>query len=186
MRFFIFINFIFLVLSNKAAPPFNNEAYKIFIIWSKDTKLNWSDFQGMPVENAAEVAMTASSVEYNYFTRGNKIGWKVTPKFYPTLSWYLPVSATDKILQHERLHFDITELYARMLRQQLQNNVHSDADIKTLIAIGKKLIAAWNAEQSKYDIETNHSINTSAQQKWEFSIRKRLDALKEFATIPQD
>lgn len=186
MRFFIFINFIFLVLSNKAAPPFNNEAYKNFIIWSKDTKLNWSDFQGMPVENAAEVAMTASSVEYNYFTRGNKIGWKVTPKFYPTLSWYLPASATDKILQHERLHFDITELYARMLRQQLQNNVHSDADIKTLIAIGKKLIAAWNAEQSKYDIETNHSINTSAQQKWEFSIRKRLDALKDFATIPQD
>lgn len=186
MRFFIFINFIFLVLSNKATPPFNIEAYKNFIIWSKDTNLNWSDFQGMPVENAAEVAMTASSVEYNYFTRGNKIGWKVTPKFYPTLSWYLPSSATDKILQHERLHFDITELYARMLRQQLQNNVHSDADIKTLIAIGKKLIADWNAEQSKYDIETNHSINMSTQQKWEFSIRKRLDALKEFATIPQD
>lgn len=186
MRFFIFIQLIILALSNIAAPPSNNEAYKKFIVWSKDTQLNWSDFQGTPIENAAEVAMTASSVEYNYYTSGNKIGWKVTPKFYPNLSWYIPASATDNILKHERLHFDITELYARMLRKQLQDNVHNVTDIKTLISIGKKLIAAWNAEQRKYDIETNHSINTAAQQKWELTIRKRLDALKDYATVPQD
>lgn len=174
--------FLFVTLVSYALPPAGDEGYKVFFTWSSDRKLKWDDFQGTPYANAAEVAMTASSVEFNYHTRGNEIGWTVTAKYFPKLSWSNKQLQSDIILKHEQVHFDITELYARMFRKQLQENVHSTADIPTLKAIGKNIMKQWSQEENRYDQETNHSVNTAQQLKWEKDIQQRLDSLQEFAS----
>ena len=39
--------------------------------------------------------------------------------FYPESSWYIPETANEVILSHEQLHFDISELFARKMRERV-------------------------------------------------------------------
>ena len=92
----------------------------------------------------------------------------------------------DKIeqdnIQHEQLHFDITELYARLFRKRLSDEVKSLRDIKKINAIGKQILSDWDKEQKNYDRETNHSMNTKAQMEWIANVHERMEVLSEFAS----
>ena len=44
---------------------------------------------------------------------------KVYAHFYPDKSWVIKEQSSEHILNHEQLHFDITELHARKFRKQL-------------------------------------------------------------------
>lgn len=163
-------------------PPSGSEAYKSYFNWSEGRKLVWDDFQGKPIANAAEVAMTASSVEFSYTSKGNQLNWEVHAKFYPKLSWSTKKKQTDYILQHEQLHFDITELYARTMRKQLSAEVKSVKDIDKLKKIGDDILKQWHDEQEKYDRETKHSVDAISQYRWNETIQRRLDELADFAS----
>lgn len=182
MKQLLFLIVYFCFFTIDALPPSNNLLYKDFIVWSNDKKLEWNNFKGTPVENAAEVAMTASSVELNYNTNAKTLNWTVTPKFFPKLSWVKSPLKSAYILQHEQLHFDITELYARILRKQLTENIHSVNDLQQLQRIGRSIFKQWQEEENKYDIETNHSVDKEQQLLWENNIKERLEELSAFAT----
>lgn len=79
------------------------------------------------------------------------------------------------MLNHERLHFDITELYARKFRKQLQEstftyNINDEMD-KIHDVINKEL----GAMQKKYDNETDHSQIVEKQIEWEKYIAVELE-----------
>lgn len=170
------------LVSAFALPPAGDEGYKTFFTWNENRKLNWSDYQGKAINNAAEVAMTASSVEFSYYTKNNQIGWTVTAKYFPKLSWSKKNLESDYILKHEQLHFDITELYARLFRKRLKENVKSARDITLLRSIGKTIMKEWAEEENDYDNETKHSTDEQKQAEWNLNVQERLDALKEFAS----
>lgn len=171
---------LFLLTNSKAQPATGN--FKEFILWKDSIQLTWKDFKGQPVNNAAEAAMTASSMEFSYNTKNTQIFWQVNVKFFPLLSWSNKSKESAYILLHEQLHFNITELYARMLRKQLTENVFSTKDLAKLKAINKSILQQWQNEQDRYDRETNHSMNEVQQAAWNKSIQMRLDALKAFAS----
>lgn len=183
MRAFLLTIVLFcFALPNYALPPVGNPLYDNFIIWSKDRKLEWSDFKGTPDASADDVAMTASSVEFYYHTIGKTVSWEITPKFFPDVSWHLENIYSEDVLKHEQLHFDITELYARLLRKQLKENVLSTADLPKLRKISDAVFEQWGKAQSTYDRETNHSMDKKAQQQWEENIAKQLEQLNRYAT----
>jgi hypothetical protein len=179
-KLIVILPFLLLLFSIKAQPATGN--YKEYIGWKDSVKLTWNDFKAAPINNAAEAAMTASSMEFSYKTKNNQLFWNVNVKFFPLLSWSNKSKQSDYILKHEQLHFDITELYARLFRKQLTESVSSIKDIPKLKSINKKILQEWQAEQNKYDRETNHSINEAKQLEWNKNIQLRLDALKAFAS----
>ncbi|MBK9328266.1 MAG: DUF922 domain-containing protein [Sphingobacteriales bacterium] len=174
--------FALVALNAAALPPAGSDAYKEFYTWNSNKKLTWSDFRGNPFLNASEVAATASSVEFSYTAKNNVLDWKVTAKYYPQLSWSYKDKQSDYILQHEQLHFDITELYARLFRKRLTDEVKSVKDVKKINGIGKQILSDWDKEQKDYDRETNHSMNTQMQKEWIVNVHERMQALSDFAS----
>lgn len=179
---FIFISLFSLLISAKQLPPKGDDGYKTFLTWNENRKLTWNDFQGKPMDNTAEVAMTASSVEFYYYTKNNQVGWTVTAKYFPKLSWSKKNLQSDYILKHEQLHFDITELYTRLFRKRLKESVKSIKDMDKIKSISKQIMKEWNNEENDYDRETQHSTDEKKQAEWNLNLQQRLDALKEFAS----
>jgi hypothetical protein len=178
----VFILLYFSLILQAELPPYGSKMYKTFFVWNENRKLNWYDFQGKAIANASEAAMTASSIEFSYAVNGNQLTWLVTPKFYPKISWTKKNMQSDYVLKHEQLHFDITELYARLFRQRLFENVKSAKDIEKLKKISKQIIEEWQQEENDYDIETNHSIDEKKQAEWNLNVEERLINLKEFTS----
>lgn len=155
--------------------------------WNEAYQLAWTDFKEQPDANARAVAITASGITFGYSIKeANKQVISYTTAifthFYPDKSWR-KAEADEQVLQHEQLHFDITELYARKFRQRL-------TELKTSNTIGeqlKKLNVTINKElaafQDVYDTETDFSRNAKEQTRWKSEIAKQLAALSKYKLV---
>lgn len=163
-------------------PSSKSMVNKPFIAWSAERPLQWSDFKGKPDNNLVEAAQTASSIEFNYETNGKDLlKWTVECKFYPEMSWSKKDKQNAQVLKHEQGHFDITELYARLLRKKFVEEIKTVKDIPKFKSILNGVMTQWNEQQNSYDVETQHSMNTARQQEWNQSVSEGLDALKDYA-----
>ena len=90
------------------------------IAWTEDYNLQWTDFKAINFLGIAFVASTSSGIAYSYKeVNGDKnIKINVFCNFYPQKSWYSKNDATDYILKYEQTHFDISELYKRILKKK--------------------------------------------------------------------
>ncbi len=147
------------------------------IEWTSNTKLTWRDFKGKPT-NTRAAAITASGISYRFSTLSNgkeiKLDFKVSTYFYPKQSWYQPSLCDEVILGHEQLHFDISELFARKMRKQLQNTRFTKNVKAEVKAIYRKINKELNDFQNRYDDETNFSRNLEQQLEWNEEIAKVL------------
>ena len=157
------------------------------ISWSETNKLTWANFKGKPDKASNAAASTASGISFGYKikTTNNKItGFTTTVNsvFYPTKSWYKVEDATDHILAHEQMHFNITELYARKFRKQLSEVKISTRLKLQLSNLYKSINEASNKMQKFYDKETKHSIDKTKQAEWNTYIRLELQKLDKYKT----
>ncbi|WP_370225804.1 DUF922 domain-containing protein [Mesoflavibacter sp.] len=155
------------------------------VSWSENYKLTWSDFKGAPNNQTDAVAITASGITFSYSIKktSNKVhSFKTLVKayFYPEHSWCKKEMVDDNILRHEQLHFDITELHARLFRQQIAKLKPSLDIDNQLDQLHQSINKQLSLMQNSYDEETNHSINTEAQIKWQESVAKQLKTLEKF------
>lgn len=94
--------------------------------------------------------------------------------FYNHGSWVLQEGRTDYVLKHEQIHFDITEIYARMLRKALTDaNVTSNNYSKAL-SIFNDIKMKWEERQEYYDYQTKNGTKLETQEKWEAIIEIEL------------
>lgn len=165
--------FFFLVFSVSKAQDYET------IVWAKDRKLTWKDFKGTPPEDSGAAAITGSGITYKFSTyyRGGKrrVEFNVSTFFYPNSSWYRPHLCNDLILGHEQLHFDITEIYARKMRKELDSTSFSKNIKEEVRAIYKRINKELNDFQNLYDASTNYSRNEEQQIIWN---KKIADALR--------
>ncbi|MBL4662213.1 MAG: hypothetical protein JKY22_01305 [Flavobacteriaceae bacterium] len=97
---------------------------KTFITWSEDYQATWADFQGVVDNGYLLAAMTSYKIDLQPETvmvdENDQIqGYEnltVIANFYKKTSWHSTNS--DHILKHERLHFDIAELFSRKIRKR--------------------------------------------------------------------
>ncbi len=158
---------------------------KDVISWNETYKLSWSDFEAAPKVGIDAVALTASGITFNYSStqseeKGNTYNTNVEAHFYPEKSWYKPNKATAYILSHEQLHFDIAELYARKFRQRISNNTFTKDIASELNKLYGIIDKELEQTQNKYDSETEHSINTTMQEKWSNYVKTELKKLSKY------
>jgi hypothetical protein len=123
-----------------------------FILWQENKKLKIQDFKA---DNKDTVkvnrqqflgAISAIRIEYSSFQRNKNsvLDFFIKTYFDPNESWML--LKNDYVLQHEQIHFDLTELYARKMRKSVESLRQKNV---TNISIYRKKIQHWNVMKEK-------------------------------------
>ncbi len=151
--------------------------------WNSNIRLTWADFKGKVPPAAVPAATTASGISYTYSANllhhEVHLDYEVNAYFYPNESWYRPALCNENTLSHEQLHFDISELFARKMRDRLDRTSFSD-DVKAEIRkIYKEILEELQDYQEQYDWETNFSRNREKQAEWNQKIAKALQEEQE-------
>ena len=159
----------------------SNSSSTDIIYWSQDQQLSWNDFQGSPQYQYEDIsAITSSGIVHYKGCKDGVINFKVRAYFEKTESWVKAEALTAHHLEHEQIHFDITELYARKLRKLLserQFQCGEEAEFETFVAA---FLDNWEVEQRAYDIHTHHSMNKEEQKEWYYKIAMELNLLDDF------
>jgi len=150
--------------------------------WSDDLQLQWEGFNGTPTRGTTVVAVTASGLSFGFSTKMTETQLVdytafVDAHFYPDKSWYVKERANSVILDHERLHFDITELHARKFKQRIAQTKFDLSINSQMERIHNTITDELRQMQQKYDTETDHSQNVDKQKEWQKFIKVQLDKL---------
>lgn len=152
------------------------------VLWQENKPLTKQHFKG-PIDTKSKFMSNTNTTITIRIVKQKGVTAEVTNYFDPAKSWIKP-NATNEILLHEQLHFDITEIYARELRKQIKILQRSTADMDVLNmeikSAFKQYARLMEKEQNRYDNETNHSIIVDMQKKWTDSVAIRLNNLKEY------
>lgn len=153
------------------------------IPWKYDRVLTWDDFQSEPKTGSDVVATTSTTLGISYQLREGELVYSITCNFSKLKSW--GSMRTDYILAHEQAHFDITELIARKLHQDLQSYQLDKKNFRQDITrIYEAAVKEKETMQETYDRETNHSRNKVKQYEWLDHIAKLLEETEHLETYP--
>jgi hypothetical protein len=158
---------------------FNDSQDYETIAWSQENKLTWEDFKGKTPNNARAAATTASGISYQFSTSGSngeiELDYLVSTFFYPDKSWNQPSLCDSLILSHEQLHFDISELYARKMRNRLASTSITQNVKAEVKQIYKEVLEELEEFQNLYDDQTNFSRDLEQQLIWNNKIEEALN-----------
>ncbi len=174
--------------------------------WNADRPITWDDFQGDPPEDPGEeAAQIFMELGYSFecsltFDRGTG-KWKAhltkvttTNTMDRSKSWVVPDQKTPELLNHEQKHFDLNEVYRRLLDAELQKlvckleatgNTKEEAEEKLgrmLNEVFDKFNKKCGEVQEQYDKETDHGRNAEKQREWD---KKISDWLSDPSKAPQ-
>ncbi|MFC6998797.1 DUF922 domain-containing protein [Rufibacter roseus] len=163
----------------------------LFICWQENAKLKWSDFQGEPNNKFKTTLNTnAGAVTATRLTRTpisdekGFLNYDITVCFIKDLSFTTDTTSSE-LLQHEQLHFDIMELYARKIRKSLSLLVAKKSrDRKEFDLIIDEILLEEEELSKQYDIRTGNGGVDFVQEEWNLRIQKELDAMKAYAAHP--
>lgn len=168
MRFFLFTYFLGFSFCSCA------QVSDQYIRWG-DKKLSWNDFAGTVIENSEFDALTFSAISLEFQGENITLEFEIESIFDPLQSWKKK-GVNAYILKHEQLHFDITEYHSRLLKKKLKS--HRFKSFKTVESDVQQLFddayVEANAMQDKYDKQTNHSLKTRAQLRWNKKMQRLL------------
>lgn len=165
----------------------NTEKEPSTILWTNNYKLKWDDFQGKQDslrKNIEEESMIKTRIEVTTKISKSSIEFQTPCYFEKANSWTINDSSLT-LLNHEQLHFDITEIFARELRKKLSTiKFTSNQNLKNKVKeLYHKINSASIEFQHKYDKETNHSKNKSQQLIWNERIQDILKNTSDYSSI---
>ena len=147
------------------------------IVWKDGTQLVWEDFNHQH-QNEHYAALTASGISYSYTTKPAAYEIEIYAVFDRDESWVNTAKASDRLLVHEQLHFDITELWTRRLRKAV--NDASFLNDEVLNSLYEKHLRGLSRMQAYYDDETHHSLRRKTQRNWENRVEQELALLQAY------
>ncbi len=133
------------------------------------SKLSWGDFKGTPEENSPYDACLKWGIYYNYkFNRSSGlIQLDVNVKSIES-SWFRKGKETEDLLVHERGHYVIAAVYGSLFKNTIEA-IHFPNEFHVEKEISRNFDEIFNnclQMQDVYDEETNHSLNTEMQKRW--------------------
>jgi hypothetical protein len=147
--------------------------------WNEYYNLSWRDFKGKRPGDAAGDAGTVVQIKAKPFLVKNKVDYDVYALFVKDKSW--AEAFTAPLLAHEKLHFDIAELYARKIRKKIadmQAQKITDVDAYNLSI--QELLQESNEMDMQYDVETLHGAMVEKQKEWAEKVKAELNGLRKF------
>ena len=153
------------------------------IKWNQNRPLTWEDFKGKPKQNSPYYAMTFSGISISSQYLNNNLEVQIHCTFSPQASWVKKDKATEQLLQHEQMHFNITELHARKMRKAIDKLSIEDPQekMKAVEKLFNEIYQENSLMQAQYDKESNHSINSPKQLYWNKTILLELKKLNNYA-----
>lgn len=158
----------------------NIKPYEKEIIWDARRKLMIADFKGSVLDRPFRAATSST---FSYKTWGRPIDgyatFTVETYFNCTNSYFKMHSDSTMVLQHEQLHFDITELHARKFVKRISTEIKSTKDLNTVgETILKEISNELHIYQDKYDSEV-YSDRTK-QSLWNETVKIALETYKAY------
>jgi hypothetical protein len=143
--------------------------------------LTWDDFKGRP--NAASEFYANTGWKISYTMPPMKVtrdpvpltGFVVTLELDKEKSWVKKGKETPALLKHEQTHFDIGRLCLMELVTALGKTSVVPSELsKTIAPIFNSINGKYHQMGVQYDLETNHSVNKEAQERWEVFVAREL------------
>ena len=156
------------------------------IEWKPDKKLDWDKFKGGKPKKADHDAETFAFIQRSYECKVNgEYSFDAHAEFVPAYSTVDPEKKSPGLLAHEQIHFDIWQKHAaefhKKLGEILKEKCKCNRSVADERAMKEAISAAWraatqaaDAENKKYDDETNHGQKDKEQQEWAEKIAKDL------------
>lgn len=175
--------FLCIFFSLHSQTPAGNDIF----YWSQNHRLTFKDFKGKPgrsdttLREASPKMLThklgaiVTSIDVHFLNERNKTTFTIQAGMKQGSSWIKDYGDTIE-LKHEQGHFDICEIYARILRRDIKK-ARSLAEAKDIY---EKTSADENAEQEQYDKDNTYQaggITPDWEQKIYFLLNE-LDAYK--------
>jgi hypothetical protein len=172
---------------SNAEQPLTGVAPAGALAWSATRRLAWSDFRARPPAGRPEAAVTATSLIWGFHCTGDEFTFQAVAVFLPDQSW---VDATISIqlgsgletLRHEQTHFDLTEVFARRLRQFFRTlSRPCDGSAERISDSGDRFVHDESDAQRRYDEATANGRAAAAQSRWDRDVQQWLEALAPYA-----
>ena len=171
----VFIAFFTLLVLNNTLFSQENKvlSHDSIVTWSKTYKLEWSDYTGQLNPDVFAYAVTSYKIDIipehvKVDAQDHILNYQdltVLANFYKNHSW--TISTDIDLLNHERLHFDIAELFARKIRTRFSEL--KTAKEKRFSVYWDEYSTLWKAcrqLQKQYDLETNHGAKKAENDQW--------------------
>jgi hypothetical protein len=162
----------------EADPP-------LFKLWNAKAPIQWEDYTITQEKRILKTGFLANAItSYQYrFIPGN---WdvydciNVATLFIKSDSW-ITDTLNHVVLEHENIHFDIGELYARKMRKELHALLMEGIINHEIYGMKiDSLFKEVEAYQDLYDQETFYGQIKSMQQLWKDRIANELKQLEDF------
>lgn len=171
-----------LLLSNSPAfaadPPRPVSNTDSTLLWNAARRLTWADFKGSAGPTEKLHALTSADLNVQVECTGDILKVNIQAVFRPLESWTKSADSAP-LLRHEQLHFDLTEVHARLLRLSLSKLKmtceQAQTQLQPLIDAG---FANWQKAQDHYDDESRHGLDKEGQARWEKQVAEQLKVLK--------
>ncbi len=151
-----------------------------WVAWTAGQTLTWDDFRGDPDVSNDHHAQTHCMLDASLQGSANDMTISVAAYFIPEQSWTRTKNDLQ-LLRHEQLHFDITELHARILRKRLSDAFRKNQNPGAIFEESFQVLnRELNAMQERYDRETVHGTQAEAQKDWETMIARLLEELRPY------
>lgn len=153
-----------------------------YIAWDEFRTLSWDDYTFKNVQKEGYAGMAMTSVLHS--VRGGMLKKKpyfeVNVLFVKEDSWTSDTTSLA-LFEHEKLHFDIAELYARKIRGKM---AALGSDGEKDIGVYRKWVQVYLDEYKRfsnsYDKSTTYGQNRTLQIQWNDDILRALQELAVF------
>lgn len=150
---------------------------QLFIPWDYNRPLKFDDFKYSPQKEQKYSALTASKLYFNQTTINDSIQYNIYYYFVCDSSY---ICCHDSILlAHEQGHFNISEIYARMLRKKTIELIKKYSSLDSINYYHNTLLESVDID-NVYDTETNHGSINIENVRWKLKIDKMLDSLRDY------
>lgn len=168
-------------------PAQQNKTDSNLLYWAKDRRLTFEDFEAfhttkdtifIRVAKGAGIhrlGVLLSAIDVQVKTIRGKTTFTIRAVMDKSGSWIRSDGDTVS-LKHEQGHFDICEIYARVLRRQIRKAT----SLARSKAIYEEVLAAESAEHAAFDRE-NTFEQGGVTKAWGLKIAQRLWTLKGFS-----
>ncbi|MCW3094073.1 MAG: hypothetical protein JWP81_5142 [Ferruginibacter sp.] len=150
------------------------------IQWDSIDKIKWENFLSKN-DSSLSAAESNTFIQPKFYLRADSVFCRIISFFNPNKSWKKEqILNANYGLNHEQIHFDITEIFARRIRKQIINSKTSEQNEYTIQKIYQENVIACNYFQDLYDSETEHSLNRLNQDKWNKKVKESILSLSEY------
>jgi hypothetical protein len=183
---FIFLFLLLSVLScynidhikNRNNPDFSKDSD--ILIYKMNRKLNWDHFKGTPPDTITNMTYLNTTIQmYN-----NVNVWWGTSNFdaygivFMSESWVTQDMINDLNLNHQQKLFDISEIFAQRLENDLNRRRISPSKRDEITKIFNSYDDELQKYQMLYEKETKFGMDSLKQKIWDEKIDKELFELK--------